>query len=384
MAVRQPSPAADSFGAPAPPQSVLDGPRIQTKNSARPGSSPNNEILDIPQIELRNYFPETWLFDLADLDVDGNFALDINAPDTVTTWVGEAFCTSDETGIVVADAATFKVDQDFFVDLKMPYSIKRGEIFPINVTAFNKLSGTKLPLKIQILDSENVKDDGQVNEICLDPQDSKTEKFTIKAKELNEVNVTVEAKIESFDNCNYDTGDQIIADKVQKPIQVKPEGFPVEKVTSEFLCRQAGDETTMIDLGQIELPDQDNLVEDSARAFISVTGDILAPSMNNLDNLVKMPYGCGEQNMISMVPNIYVVKYLKGTGQTVKLVQLFAKAKKYMESGYERQEKNYRHRDGSYSIWGPRDEDAEGSVWLTAFVVKAFSQASKYIGKLNY
>merc|ERR1712223_2002884 len=78
-----------------------------------------------------------------------------------------------------------------------------------------------------------------------------------------------------------------------------------------------------------------------------------------------------------MVPNIYVVKYLKGTGQNKP--QLFAKAKKYMESGYERQEKNYRHRDGSYSIWGPRDEDAEGSVWLTAFVVKAFSQASKYI-----
>ena len=94
-----------------------------------------------------------------------------------------------------------------------------------------------MPLKIQILDSENVKDDGQINEICLDAQDSKTQKFTIKAKELNEVNVTVEAKIESFDNCIYETGDQVIADKVQKPIQVKPEGFPVEKVRSEFLCR---------------------------------------------------------------------------------------------------------------------------------------------------
>ena len=135
----------------------------------------------------------------------------------------------------------------------------------------------------------------------------------------------------------------------------------------------------MVDLGQIELPAKDNLVEDSARAFISVTGDILAPSMNNLDNLVKMPYGCGEQNMISMVPNIYVVKYLKGTGQNKP--QLISKAEKYMRSGYQRQERNYRHRDGSYSIWGPRDEDAEGSVWLTAFVVKAFSQASKYIGK---
>merc|ERR1712062_232744 len=56
-----------------------------------------------------------------------------------------------------------------------------------------------------------------------------------------------------------------------------------------------------------------------------------------------------------------------------------AKAKKFMKAGYERQEQNYRHKDGSYSIWGPKDEDAEGSVWLTAFVVKAFAQASDYI-----
>ena len=119
MAVRQPPPPAnDAFGAPAPPQFDT---RIQTKGSAARPESSDNEILDIPQIELRNYFPETWLFELTQLDVDGNFTLDINAPDTVTTWVGEAFCTSDETGIVVADTATFKVDQDFFVDLKMPY-----------------------------------------------------------------------------------------------------------------------------------------------------------------------------------------------------------------------------------------------------------------------
>ena len=30
----------------------------------------------------------------------------------------------------------------------------------------------------------------------------------------------------------------------------------------------------------------------------------MAPTMNNLEKLVKQPYGCGEQNMISMVPNV--------------------------------------------------------------------------------
>jgi len=55
-----------------------------------------------------------------------------------------------------------------------------------------------------------------------------------------------------------------------------------------------------------------------------------------------------------------------------------------MKIGYERQNENYRHSDGSYSIWGPSKgstpaTDSQGSLWLTTFVVKAFGQASKFI-----
>jgi len=79
--------------------------------------------------------------------------------------------------------------------------------------------------------------------------------------------------------------------------------------------KTADEDDSIIEFGQVELPDESNLIEGSARGFISVTGDIMAPTMNNLEKLVKQPYGCGEQNMISMVPNIYVAKYLEGTEQ---------------------------------------------------------------------
>ena len=32
--------------------------------------------------------------------------------------------------------------------------------------------------------------------------------------------------------------------------------------------------------------------------------------ISGLSNLLQMPYGCGEQNMITFVPNIFVIKYL--------------------------------------------------------------------------
>jgi hypothetical protein len=56
---------------------------------------------------------------------------------------------------------------------------------------------------------------------------------------------------------------------------------------------------------------------------------------------------------------------------------IFSQAKKYMQIGYERQNEKYRHSDGSYSVWGPsKDGNSQGSMWLTTFVVKAFSQVS--------
>ena len=64
----------------------------------------------------------------------------------------------------------------------------------------------------------------------------------------------------------------------------------------------------------MELPEGDNLVKGSARAWLAVTGDIMAPALANLDKLVTTPYGCGEQNMISVVPNIYLLEYLQGKG----------------------------------------------------------------------
>jgi CD109 antigen len=88
----------------------------------------------------------------------------------------------------------------------------------------------------------------------------------------------------------------------------------------------------------------------------------------------KLPYGCGEQNMINFVPNIVVLDYLTSVNKLTPEIE--EKAKKHMESGYQR-ELGYKHDDGSYSAFGKNDDS--GSTWLTAFVIKSFNQASKYI-----
>uniref|UniRef100_A0A8C3I069 Ovostatin n=1 Tax=Chrysemys picta bellii TaxID=8478 RepID=A0A8C3I069_CHRPI len=102
--------------------------------------------------------------------------------------------------------------------------------------------------------------------------------------------------------------------------------------------------------------------------------DILGTAMQNLQQLLQMPFGCGEQNMVLFAPNIYVLDYLNKTGQLSEETK--SKAISYLVSGYQKQ-LSYKHPDGSYSIFGTRDK--EGNTWLTAFVYKSFAQAKRYI-----
>ncbi len=66
--------------------------------------------------------------------------------------------------------------------------------------------------------------------------------------------------------------------------------------------------------------------------------------------------------------------YLRESGQLKP--EIMAKAEKLMITGYQR-ELTYRRSDGSFSAFGESDES--GSLWLTAFVLKSFSQAKDLI-----
>ena len=57
----------------------------------------------------------------------------------------------------------------------------------------------------------------------------------------------------------------------------------------------------------------------------------MGPSLSGLDKLLRMPTGCGEQNMLGFTPNIYVLQYLTSTNQLTSDVE--NKAKSYMKTG---------------------------------------------------
>ncbi|KAF7235715.1 Alpha-1-macroglobulin [Varanus komodoensis] len=103
--------------------------------------------------------------------------------------------------------------------------------------------------------------------------------------------------------------------------------------------------------------------------------DILGGAIHNLQHLVQLPYGCGEQNMARLAPDLLILKYLNKTGQLTE--DLNSKIIGYLVEGYQTQLK-YKHSDGSYSTFG-QSSHSQGSTWLTAFVYKIFVKLSKII-----
>ncbi|KAI4893875.1 hypothetical protein NFI96_029753 [Prochilodus magdalenae] len=386
-----------------------------------------------PVETVRKFFPETWIWQLAEVGDSGSAQIPITVPDTITTWETEAFCLSPR-GLGVAAPAQLRVFQPFFLELSLPYSIIRGEEFELKATVFNYLSKC-IMVKVTPAPSPHytlkASSDGEYSS-CLCANGRKTFKWTLVPSVLGVLNVTVSAEAEQSqavcDNEIVSVPERGRIDTVTRSLLVQAEGTEKTKSQSWLLCPQGSSVSE-----ELELLLPEDVIEGSARASVSVLGktgltvvgsvaavldsdaghedalygasvqvgeesklpeplqeeealmdrshyfvgiewpgDILGRALKNIDGLLKMPYGCGEQNIALLAPNIYILQYLENTEQLTAAIR--ERASGFLRSGYQRQ-LNYKHVDGAYSTFGKGD----GNTWLTAFVLRTFGKAQRYI-----
>ncbi|KAL7848740.1 hypothetical protein SRHO_G00203630 [Serrasalmus rhombeus] len=357
--------------------------------------------------------PETWIWQLAEVGDSGSAQVPVTVPDTMTTWEADAFCLSSE-GLGVAPPVQLRVSQPFFLELSLPYSIIRGEEFELKATVFNYLSKC-IMVKVTPAPSSHytlkASSDGEYSS-CLCANGRKTFKWTLVPSVLGVLNVTVSAEAEQSqtvcDNEIVSVPERGRIDTVTRSLLVQPEGTEKTKSQSWLLCPRGsfytlyhfnlndlyltnmftlhskGEHQTVLHSKlpvsltgnsvseEMELVLPEDVIEGSARASVSVLGDILGRALKNIDGLLKMPHGCQEQNITLLAPNIYILQYLENTGQLTAAIR--ERATGFLKSEYQRQ-LNYKHVDGAYSTFG----SGEGNTWLTAFVLKTFGKAQHYI-----
>ncbi|XP_029903666.1 CD109 antigen [Myripristis murdjan] len=313
-------------------------------------------------------FPETWLWLDTNTGNSSAAVMSLTVPDSITTWSATAFVVSESLGLgVVETPAELTVFQDFFLSLNLPAYIVRGEELVLEVLLFNYLP-QDLEVMVIVAESDTfqfVFPDNEalsmasVRRLSVPSQGAASVLIPIKPLVLGEIPVSVKAVSSAA------------SDAVRRAVLVKPEGVEQWFSTSLFL-ELAPPETSLS--RDITFTFPADVVAGSERAHVTAVGDILAPSIAGLGSLVRMPYGCGEQNMINFAPNIYVLRYLTATGQADAATAERAKA--FMVTGYERQ-LSFQRADGSFSAFG--DSDPSGSSWLSAFVLRCFLQARSFV-----
>ncbi|KAM4611258.1 venom factor-like [Polymixia lowei] len=340
------------------------------------------EYLDATEVYLRSKFYESWLWRDMNLPStadgqDGLASLTVDSvlPDSITEWGILAISASPDKGFCVAKPYNLKAWKQFFVDLKLPYSVARNEQVEIKAVLHN-YGFEDLHVRVVLMKTEGICsvafNENHMQEVDLAAGSSLVVPYTIVPLVVGKL--PVEVMVVGRDI----TG----GDRIQKLLRVVMEGVQKTKVQSFVLNPSASGDggKQVVRVGKVEL---EYVVPNSQpETFFHIRGNLLADSVENsisddsLASLIRMPGGCVEQNLASITLPLIATLYLDRTNDWESVgVQRKAEAHGYIKRGYEKQ-LAYRKSDGSY----PPYRNQGTSTWITAYVVKVFSMAHSITG----
>lgn len=242
--------------------------------------------------EVRKEFPETWIFEHFYADEFGFHSYKLPVPDTITSFLLSGFVVHPKKGFGLAKTEKIIVFKDFFVKTYSPYSVKINETLKLEVTVFNYISTMQPPRRVtvELLNDENqfsfidVKMKGKrcletPSELKLKSKDilvsnKSAEKtfFLIKPFIVGEIKLKLKATMI----------EPLRIDEVEKTLLVENEG--VKKYGNEVYFKKPGHS---IDAHNLNLTIVNNeIIRNTISIEASVVGDIIGPTLHNVDNLM--------------------------------------------------------------------------------------------------
>uniref|UniRef100_A0A670KL28 Uncharacterized protein n=1 Tax=Podarcis muralis TaxID=64176 RepID=A0A670KL28_PODMU len=336
----------------------------------------DDEFLSDEEIVSRTEFPESWLWQTEILTAPPNDhgvsskTVSLFLKDSITTWEVVAVSVSNTKGICVADPYEITVMKDFFMDLRLPYSVVRNEQVEIRAVLYN-YRHEDIVVRVELIHnpafcSASTAKERYRHQVTVKGQSSRAVPFVVVPLHLGLHDIEVKAAVRG----------QFVSDGVKKKL----------KVVVCNMSRSSLEKKNGVQEQQVQAKDLSDIVPGTEpETKITLQGDPVAQIIEdsidgtNLNHLIVTPSGCGEQNMITMTPSVIATHYLDTTGQWEKLgVDRRSVAVNQIMQGYA-QQMVYKKADHSYAAF----KDRKASTWLTAYVVKVFAMASKIVNTIN-
>jgi hypothetical protein len=289
--------------------------------------------------EIRDNLPESanWLPGLE--IVDGEITFEVPLPDNIGEWTIRLFTYADGLGILTKK--TFKTFLPFFVDLKIPNGVVQDNVIIIRGIAYNYLtddSKVELTLDVDGLTTLN----NPVQEIIV-PKDYLVEvTWSVYCNDfgVNNITLTGIATIE----------EDIWYDGIRKPLEVSPNGVHKEFIQSGFLNES---EEIIFDIFAESIYTDVELI---------ISPGIMETAITSWNKLIGYPYGCIEQTMSKVFPDVMIYHYLNDTGQLTEAIK--QKLENMLQIGLSKIASN-QNPDGGWGWW----HDDASQNYMTAVVL---------------
>jgi prenyltransferase beta subunit len=321
---------------------------------------PEEKAEETEEEQVRRFFPESWIFSVVETNNDGIGRVDTTAPDTITTWHGEAVAMSRNMGIGFSELTKLTVYKPFFVSLELPYSVNFGEKVVIKPVVFNFWE-EDVEVKLNILVHEDLSIVGDTpDDLTVPAKSSESFDLNLLTRGIGRLRITIRAAVRG----------KKYSDTVEKMLFVKPGCVKYERASSQFI---KGSDSDLSHTFSFTLPKC--TIPKSHKATVVIKGDVM--SVKNLHNLLVVPSGCGEQSMSRTAINHIVAAYLDSTEQLTDAIR--ARIMGNLKLGYQRQ-LNYQLFSGAFTVW----PTSTASLWLTAFVLRSLSDVHTFYGEQSF
>ncbi|NP_999686.1 complement component C3 precursor [Strongylocentrotus purpuratus] len=337
-------------------------------------------------VKVRDDFRETWFFDVVSMPEDGSpYLYPVSIPSSITDWHLTAVSLSPTQGMCVEDETTVSVFQDFFIQLHLPYSVVRLEQTQVIATIFNYgFSDFEVSVNFTVDQGLCTAENPAIRHVFVESKRAASTTFHCTPCGSRGIPYTVTAggskKRDSVRN-NLRVVSQGVMQRKSRSLTLNPGRVMFsDDVTTPSPNNSLGSgpgtifgegfqhEEIAISLPGSSIPDTESC---SVKLIGNLLGTASTDPIGGLDHLVRQPRGCGEQTMIYLAPTLFVYQYLIAVGSDT--AEQEARIYDYIADGVAR-ELTYRQDNGAYAAWKHRP----GSTWLTAFVVKVFSQANRF------
>ncbi|XP_063787099.1 complement C3-like [Pseudophryne corroboree] len=341
-------------------------------------SDDDSDYIEDSEIQSRTEFPESWLWKVETMnerpDAEGisTKSLSVFLKDSITTWEVLAVSLSESKGICVSKPHDIQVLLNFFIDLKLPYSVVRNEQVEIRAILYN-YGNSPQSVRVEWTYNENFcsLSTGKKKyrqDVHIEPESSVAVPFIIVPLTLGFHDVEVKA------------AGRLVADGVKKRLKVVPEGRRVTEILKSVVLDPETKGKGGLQEELIPSVDAKNIVpKTESETIVTIQGtpvsEMVEKSIDgaNINHLITAPFGCGEQNMMSLTPTVIATHFLDSTGQWERVgVQRREQAIQYIRNGIVSQ-KAFCKPDSSYAAW----INSPSSTWLTAYVAKVFALAAK-------